>query len=197
MKMSNILLLIALIGIGIAIFAGCKISFTKSPTRIKKENEQKKLDENPYPDFRNMAFSTTPEQLEIEHNDSTLSVYGCIVDWCPGQNVVTIVSFQTGDVSMYLSSGQIYIGGSGHETIKSAGLELLKEASLNFDSTHITNNYSLPSKDNIKFYLVTNKGKYVSMENFENIKNENSIWSKSFNLANSIISNYRQINENQ
>lgn len=195
--MSNILLLIGIIVIGIIIFAGCKISFTKSPNRIKKENEQKKLTENPYPDFRNMAFSTTPEQLEITQNDSILSVYGCIVDWCSGQNVVTIVSFQTGDVSMYLSLGKIYIGGSGHESIKSAGLELIKETSLNLDSTHFTNNYSLPSKDNINFYLVTNKGKYLASENFENMKNENSIWLKSFNIVNKIISNYRQINENQ
>ena len=195
--MSNILLLIGIIAIGLIILAGCKITFTKSPNRIKKENEQKKLTENPYSDFRNMAFSTTPEQLEIKQNDSILSVFGCIVDWCSGQNVVTIVSFQTGDVSMYLSSGQIYIGGSGHESIKSVGLELIKEASLNFNSTHYTNNYTLPSKDNIKFYLVTNKGKYLATESFENMKNENSIWLKSFNLVNNIISNYRQINENQ
>jgi len=37
----------------------------------------------------------------------------------------------------------------------------------------------------------------LASENFENMKNENSIWLKSFNIVNKIISNYRQISENQ
>ena len=195
MRMNSTLILILIIGLGIVIFAGCKISFTKSPNRIEKENDKKEKTENPYSDFRNMAFSATPEQLNLKLNDSTVSIYGCIVDWCPGQNVVSIVAFQTGDVSMYLSSGQIYIGGSSHETIKKAGLNLIEEVGLNLHYTQMTNDYSIPTKDNIRFYLITNKGKYLASENIENIKNKNSIWIKSFDLVNEIISEYRQISE--
>lgn len=193
--MNSILFLIVIIGFGIAFFTGCKITFTKSPNRIKKKSEQIKPTDNPYLDFRNMAFSATPEQLNIKLNDTVLSIYGCIVDWRPGQNIVTIVTFQTGDVSMYLNSGQIYIGGSGHETIKSAGLELIKEVSLNLNYTKMTNDYSLPTKDEIRFYLITNKGKYLASENIENIKNKSSIWLSPFNLVNKIISDYRQMSE--
>lgn len=193
--MNNTPLLIVIIGLGMAILAGCKISFTKSPNKIKKENEQKKQTENTYSDFRNMAFSVTPEHLNLKLNDSTVSVYGCIVDWCPGQNVVSIVVFLTGDVSMYLSSGQIYIGGSSHEIIKETGLNLIKEVGYNLNYTQMTNDYALPVKDNIRFYLITNKGKYFASENIENIKNKKSIWIKSFDLVNEIISDYRQISE--
>jgi hypothetical protein len=200
MKMDNMFLIILVIGLVAIILTVCRVLYnrkmkskiiTAPPIQVTEQQN------NPYEKFRNIAFSATSQQLKLETNDSNLDVYGCIVEWFTGENIVTIVAFKTGDVSMYLRSGQIYVGGYAHENIETNGLNLIHEASTKISITKYTDDYSLPIKGNVNYYLLTNKGKYYATEKSDNLQAHNSEWNKTFEFVNKIIYEYRSISENK
>jgi hypothetical protein len=59
--------------------------------------------------LRKQAFDITPLQLELTLNGT--EIYGVIMDWDLGNGIMTLVTYKTGDASMYLSSGGGVIGG--------------------------------------------------------------------------------------
>src|SRR5688500_6800465 len=71
--------------------------------------------ENPYEGLRNMALGTTQKDLQLSLADGKTVVYAVVMDWNMGEGVATTVAYQTGDASMYLSSGGGIIGGGQHE----------------------------------------------------------------------------------
>ncbi len=53
-------------------------------------------------------------QLQLENDND---IYGLVMDWNMGDAIVTVISFKTGDASVYLTTGQAFIGGYAHETV--------------------------------------------------------------------------------
>ena len=155
--------------------------------------KERKVSENMYPSLRRKAFAVTPEELNLKPDSNKTIAYGAIMDWNIGQAVITVVAFQTGDASMYVSAGQIYIGGYAHTNVKNAGLAFVSGAQDYLSKAFPTTNISLPQKDRVKFYILTNKGKYGFEETVQNLENKNSEWSKMFDLGNDVITQYRTI----
>ena len=165
----------------------------QDPSKSKKT----KVKENPFPELRNQSLSVTPDQLDLKFDDNKTLVYGIVMDWDIGKAVATVVAFQTGDASLYLSTGQIYIGGYAHENIKKAGLALVREGQNFFSQVKPATETPLPDKDCVRFYFLTNKGKYFIQETVENIQNKKSEFTHLFDLGNNIITEYRIIIEKQ
>lgn len=168
----------------------------KSEARIEENqdtsnNMKTKVKENPYFDFRNQSLSVTPEQLQLKLDNKTTITYGVVMDWDIGKAVVTVVAFQTGDASMYVSAGQIYIGGYAHDNIKKAGLSFVEYAQQYLSKANPTTETKLPDKNCIGFYFLTNKGKYYIQETVENVKSKSSEFTHLFDLGNNVITEYR------
>lgn len=136
---------------GVIYFVGCK---SKSKGKIKasanKEisNVSHHTTENMFADLRNMALSVSPAQLGITLSDEEIIVYGVLMDWGIDNNTATIISYQTGDASMYLSSGGGTIGGVQHETVNIAARQFVNRSQYFLTYTTKTENTtSLPDKD--------------------------------------------------
>lgn len=151
------------------------------------------LDANPYEGFRNMAFSVTPNDLEIALLDEK-EVFGIIVDWNLGNAVATVVAYITGDASLYLSTGQIFIGGYAHENIVTAAKDLIKSSISYLDFMEFTNTQELPAENIVRFYCKTTSGIYMHEENVVDLANESNVWNNLFRKVNIVISEYK-INE--
>ena len=150
-----------------------------------------KLKDNPYPGLRSHALSTTPQDLKIELGKDNLVVYGVIMDFDMGNVVLTVVAFQTGDASLYLSTGQGFIGGFAHENIKQSALDFVKEAQNYSGKANPCDNTPQPDTGCVRFYFLTNKGKYSYQDKVTNLENQNSEWYNLFNLGNNVITQYR------
>ena len=148
---------------------------------------------NKYAELRSLALSATPQSLKLKFNNKIKTVYGIVMDWDINDGVATIVAYQSGDVSMYLSNGQVYIGGAAHMQVKNAGLNFANEAKHYIAKTTKTIETPLPDKKCVRFYLLTNQGKYVYQEKFENLENKTSEWTKLFDLGNTIVTEYRKV----
>jgi hypothetical protein len=198
MKMTYIILAIILIG-GLSLYLVCCKG--KSSTDTTKEtnqqlpdtNTQKKVDpnNNPYEDLRNMAFGTTQEQIGVNTPSKETKIYEVIMDWDVGEGIATVVAFQSGDASVYLSSGGGVIGGSGHDNVKTAAIRFVIEAHKYLGNTNPTDTTPLPGKDMVNFYFLTNKGKYFGHEAMANFENSTSKWLELFNEANNLMSEVR------
>lgn len=151
--------------------------------------------ENAFEDLRNMAFSATPEQLGLSlPNDKTV-VYAVIMDWEMGGATATTVSYQTGDASLYLSSGGGVIGGGQHQNVNSAAKQFVSLAQTFLDKTTKTETTPLPAIEEVKFYLLTNKGVFAGQETMKNFENNSSPWLKLFEEGNNVLTELRKTSE--
>jgi len=195
-----LILIILIIGFVIYLKSCSKNSKNIEQTTDDQQMNSKKIrktsvQENRYSKYREMALSVTPEQLELKLDDNKIYVYGIIMDWDINGNVATVVAFQTGDASLYLSSGQIIIGGYAHENIKSAALNFVNEGQKYIKTAIQTDETPLPDKNCVRFYFLTNKGKFYLQDTMENFENQKSDLMPLFELGNRVITEYRIITE--
>jgi len=151
--------------------------------------------ENAFEGLRNMAFSATPEQLGLSLSTDKTVVYGVIMDWEMGGSTASTVAYQTGDASLYLSSGGGVIGGGQHQNVNSAAKKFVSLAQTFLGKTSKTEMTTLPSIDEVKFYFLTNKGVYVGQEQMKNFENNSSSWLKLFEEGNTVLTELRKTSE--
>lgn len=153
-------------------------------------------EDNNFESLRNMAFSATPEVLGITLPSESTLVYGVIMDWEVGGGTATTVAYQTGDASLYLSSGGGIIGGGQHKNVSRAARQFVSLAQSFLDKTSKTNSTSLPSAGEVKFYLLTNQGIFTGKEQIENFNNNTSPWQKLFEEGNNVLTELRKTSPN-
>ena len=105
------------------------------------------------------------------------------------------MSFITGDASLYLSSGDGFIGGIGHDNVTKAINSFIKKSESYLDRASITETTSLPDKNGLTFYFLTNIGKFKATDQMQNIESEKSQWLDLFYEANKLITELRIVSE--
>lgn len=151
--------------------------------------------ENAFEGLRNMAFSVTPEQLGLSLPTDKTIVYGIIMDWEMGGATASTVAYQTGDASLYLSSGGGVIGGGQHQNVNTAAKQFVSLAQTFLDKTTKAETTPLPSTDEVKFYLITNKGVFIGKDQMKNFENNSSTWLKLFEEGNIVLTELRKTSE--
>jgi len=163
----------------------------------QKQANKIPADKNPYEEYRNMAFKVTPVDLELNLPLVNTTVYGVIIDWPIKTNFATIVVFSTGDASVYLKSGQMFIGGYAYPAIQNLAKEMIVSAQKLLSETSRTENFALPDSGVIQFSLLTNNGIFWHQETEESIDKNQTKWTPLFLKGNQIITEYRLITQNK
>jgi len=153
------------------------------------------LKENPYEGLRQMAFAMTPEKLKLSLPVDKTVVFGIIMDWNISRATVSTVCYQTGDASIYLSTGAVIIGGGMHQSVSDAAKHFVATAQSYIDRSTKTDSTTVPGKDEVKFYLLTNNGVFMAKESMRNIENKSSGWLLMFTEGQNVIGELRKISE--
>lgn len=156
--------------------------------------EKRSTDKNVYPELREQALNITSEMLELDIS-SEKEIYGIIMDWNMGNVIVTVISFKTGDASIYLSTGQGYIGGIGHKTITNAAKNFIQSGERILPKANKTDNKDIIKKTGVGFYFLTKSGKYYIEDDFSSIENGKSDLLELFEAGNEVITEYRLISD--
>jgi len=175
--------------------SGKDLSVENNQDTTKPKVQQAK--ENPYEGLRHIAFSITPEKLGISLPTGKTTVYGVVMDWGIDGATATVISFQTGDASFYLSTGGGVIGGGRHKNVNSASKQFVRLAQSFLKKATKTESTGLPVTDQVKFYLLTNNGIYGGQEIMKNFENSSSDWMKLFEEGNKVLSELRKTSENK
>lgn len=121
--------------------------------------------------------------------------YGVVVDWNVGRGVITFTAFSSGDASMYTSAGGAMIGGVGHESVKDAAQSLVRKSAEYVPKTVRSDDVQSPSENNVRFFILTNQGRFVAEEDIENFDNGSSELLELFVEANKLIAELRVLDE--
>jgi hypothetical protein len=147
---------------------------------------------NPYSDLRNEAINKTPDQLQLQL-DNDNDIYGIVMDWNIGDAIVTVVSFKTGDASVYINTGKAFIGGFAHETVNRAAKQFVISGTKYFSKAIKTENTEPTKEKKVDFYFLTKSGRYYVEDDFTKMENNTSELLGLFEAGNLVITEYRLI----
>ena len=166
-----------------------ELATTKDTIKPKVHNTK----ENIYEEMRNMAFKVKPEELGLSLSKDKTEVYGIVMDWEMGGGIATTVAYETGDASLYLSSGGAVIGGGQHQNVNSEAKKFLVLAQTFLDKTIEAETTELPKSNEVIFYFLTNNGVRSGKEKMENFENNSSKWLKLFEEGNNVLTELRKV----
>ena len=110
-----------------------------------------------YLKLRQLAFKTTPANLDITVSPDSQEPFGILMDLSLPQGNATIVAFISGDASFYTSTGGGVIGGIGHENVRNAARKFVNSSYKYLDKMIPTIAYPLPESGKVRFYILTPK----------------------------------------
>jgi hypothetical protein len=153
------------IPLGLVVLVAATLVFAgkaRAADSAKKQSGKGSSPIEAYHSLRNRALTVRPDDLGITTKPGELQAYGVVLDLPLTLGSATIVSFSTGDTSMYTSTGGGVIGGFGHESCRLASQKFVKVAQRYLGKMTKTTQFPLPPKGTFRFYVVTNQGVFMA-----------------------------------
>ena len=188
-NMTQTLLFILVIGIGL--FYAVKYGNKAKKDIVEYQQTKKTTGQNPYLEMRKMALNVTAEQLGFKIPEDSIKVYGIITDLDMGGGTATVVTYLTGDASIYLSSGGGFIGAGQHESVQKVAKEFVDNGHLISFKGKTFENPDLPTNGNANFYFLSNKRNTRITESIAKMESGESEFSKLFADLNILMTEIR------
>jgi hypothetical protein len=150
--------------------AAVLVAATCSPVVAAQPREQVAAAVDRYLALREVAFSTHPEDVEVQARPGEERVYGVIVEYQVEDALVTVVGFASGDASVYRSTGGGKIGGRGEPLVASAAWSLVKQAQVQLTDLPLVKAYPTPEPGHVRIYALTTAGLRGAEENRADIQ---------------------------
>jgi len=109
-------------------------------------------------EMRLKALSTPPSAWGQKPTPEFPHVCGVIMDWPIESGTVSVVSFSSGDASIYTTGTFGIIGGVGHDTVRRAAKSFVTLSEKYFDQATATKDFPYPQVGRIRYYLICYDG---------------------------------------
>lgn len=187
-NMTQTLLFILVVGIGL--FYAVKYGNKAKKDIAEYQQTGKKTEQNHYVEMRKMAFSVTAEQLGLNPIAKD-KVYGIVSEMDMEGTTVTVVTFLTGDTSVYMSSGAIIIGAGQHESVKKVVTKYVENGQKYLDKATKAEKTDLPNSGMTNFNFLTENGVYTISQSLSGLESGKSEFSNLFTELNKVITEVR------
>jgi hypothetical protein len=141
--------------------------------------------------LREVAFSTKPEDVEVQAKPGEEQVYGVIVEFQEEGALVTAVGFASGDASVYFSTGAGKIGGRREALVATAARSLVAQAQVQLTDLPSVPQYPTPAPGHVRVYALTTGGLRSAEENRGAIEDPADRLNLLFEGAQKILSEFR------
>ena len=165
---------------------------SRKKSRIAAERKEAIAREYPFEGMRNIALNTVPGAVLANVPDDQVFVYSVLMDWDMGTDIVTLVVQITGEANLYVRSGGGIIGAGRYLNISAAAQKFTSDAQNYLHLSHPAAGTSLPPKNAVQFFLLTNRGKFNMQDDMKNIENRTSALLPLFEAANNVIGEMRK-----
>ena len=108
-----------------------------------------------YDQLRRLAFVTSPETLRIKSYGPINGVYGILMEIGLDNGSASLVSFNTGETSLYFSTGGSVIGASRYDSVRAAAIKFVAMADDFATRAPATLVYPGPKRGEVQFYFLT------------------------------------------
>lgn len=146
--------------------------------------EQLKLDRNPYQSLRLLAITTPPYKYTRIQSEK---VFGMVMDYPVKNGTATLVSYITGETSLYVSNGSGVINGHRHTHIHDQAIRLVESSASQLPLMLATSRYPMPVAGSVRFYLLTTEGVHTAEVLMSDVEQGASSFTGLFNEANELI----------
>lgn len=148
------------------------------------------VDYETYLEMRNALLDINPAEFGMKKSDGINQVFGIIMDLNQGDSVVTVSAYKTGDISVYSSSGMLYMGGVQVPRFKNMALDFVSKSQkfISLSKNYVDKN--LPESGFVKFYFITNNGIYEYQDELVSINQDLSDWTVLIETSKKIVDEY-------
>lgn len=181
--MTKIIVFVILITVAIGLVLGLR--------RDKVKANPPKANPEVYVGLRKQAFEFTPENLGNVQTIGDHQIYGVFMEIGFPEAVVTLVTFVTGDASLYFSNGGGVVGGGAHESVGKSVLQFSKKADQFVRDCKKTTIYPTPIQGQTIFYILTQQGVYTAQAPEDDLGNQENPLSPLFNAGQDVITELR------
>lgn len=141
---------------------------------------------NMFEQMREAALETNPKEVGIKDlPEKEITVFGMVMEMGYEEGIATLVTYKTGDASMYYSGGGGFINGASHAEIKSAAENFVTFAQGFLKYAIPAKAKALPAANAVQFFFLTNKGRFLAHE--LNEKLGTSPWLPLYKAGNKVI----------
>jgi hypothetical protein len=151
-----------------------------------------------YLGLRNLALQNPPAKIQGASVAKPGEPFAVLMDWGIPAGTATVAAYADGTASIYLSSGGGYLGGGqSHESIRNAAMRTVEIASELKSLMQPTTTYPLPQRGQVTFYVRTDAGILTATVPEDDLRSHRSPLYKLGDSAQTIITEYRLIQENK
>jgi hypothetical protein len=151
--------------------------------------------ETVYRNLRREALATTVDKLALGRTYASDEPYGLLMEMEISGSVVTLVCFATGDASLYYRTGGGMVGGSAHETVRKAAVELVVQARETLPRMIQAGGHPLPGPGKVRFYVLTPKGIYTTETDRESLADPESPFALLYYSGQDVVAKMRLVQE--
>jgi hypothetical protein len=144
-----------------------------------------------YIGLRKRALEMSPASVGVAGDADNGAPWGILMEMGYPNGIATLVSFATGDASLYFSAGGGVIGGGAQEDVSSAAKRFVSAAQGYVDGMKLTTSYPLPESDQVKFYVLTSQGVRTAEDSAEALGRGESDLSPLFYAGQDVITGLR------
>jgi hypothetical protein len=148
-----------------------------------------------YLGLRNLALQNPPANIPSGRPGEPFAV---LMDWGVPAGTATVAAYSDGTASIYLSGGGGYIGGGqSHESIRNAAMKTVEIAGELKSLMQPTTTYPLPQRGQVTFYVRTDAGVLTATASEDDLRSHRSPLYKLGDSAQTIITEYRLVQESK
>ena len=164
--------------------------------RAQSRPPQGKADPAKYQVLRNQALGWSRTALGLPAPSVPTEPWGVVMDISfEDGGSYTIVAVADGNASIYLSSGGGFIGGIGHESVRTAAKAMVAAAKTFQPKTTLTTSFPLPKAGDTAFYLLTDSGVFTTSASEEALGEKRHELHPLFYAGQEVVTQYRLIDE--
>jgi hypothetical protein len=121
--------------------------------------------------------------------------YGVVMDMGMTEGTATVVSFLSGEASIYLSSGGGWIGGGPRPTVNQTARKFVTAASESLGRMRQVFDTPLPKPDHVVFYVLTPEGIFSADSSEAELAGGHSALDTLYAAGQDVISAYRELED--
>jgi len=166
------------------------------PAGVQRSSKVQTPDPTVYLGLRNLMLQGSRVKFGISPGSKPTQPYGVLMDWGIPAGSATVVAIADGTASVNLSSGGGFIGGGqSHESIRAAAKRTVEIADEVQPLMQPTTTYPLPQRGQVTFYVLTDAGIFTASASDDDLRGQRSAFYKLGDSAQTIITEYRLIQE--
>jgi hypothetical protein len=166
------------------------------PTGLEMPNtETNRQPTEIYLNLREVALGASPADIGIAAEPKPGEPYGILMEMGWPEATVTLISFASGDASLYFSTGGGMLGGGAHESVTKAAKRFVSLAGDYIDEMEAVSGYPLPAVGKVRFYALTPQGILALEADEQDLGRQRSEYSPLFYAGQDVITELQIISE--